>query len=151
AVPDYRNPRPLRGIPGVAIGVRGRPTGCAFAVRCRQRVDRCSSELPALVGIGPRNHLVRCFMAAETPEPAGNAGSRTVRDDGGPPLLAVEGLRATYPSRSSTVVAADDVTFDVADGEAVAIVGESGSGKSTIARCLMGLHAPEAGTIVFDQ
>jgi len=42
------------------------------------------------------------------------------------------------------------VTFTVDRGEAVGLVGESGSGKSTIARCLLALTKPEAGTITYD-
>ncbi len=46
--------------------------------------------------------------------------------------------------------ALDDVTFDVAPGEIVALVGESGSGKSTIARVLAGLYHPTRGSITFE-
>jgi peptide/nickel transport system ATP-binding protein len=46
--------------------------------------------------------------------------------------------------------ALDEVNFEVAPGEIVALVGESGSGKSTIARVLAGLYKPSHGTIVFE-
>ncbi len=53
--------------------------------------------------------------------------------------------------RSAGVLhATDDVTFEVAPSEIVALVGESGSGKSTIARVLAGLYPPTSGTIVFE-
>src|SRR6185437_8693702 len=45
------------------------------------------------------------------------------------------------------VVAADDVSFAVAEGACVALVGESGSGKTTIARAIAGLHPLAGGTI----
>ena len=43
--------------------------------------------------------------------------------------------------------AVDDVSFSVPAGESVAIVGESGSGKTTIAKMIVGLERPTAGTI----
>ena len=46
--------------------------------------------------------------------------------------------------------AVDDVSFTIARGETLGLVGESGCGKSTIARLLVGLHAPTTGSILFD-
>ena len=69
---------------------------------------------------------------------------------GVPSLLDVESLRATFGSRDSEVVAADQVTFAMEMGECLALVGESGSGKTTIARCIVGLHRPAGGRLSFD-
>ena len=46
--------------------------------------------------------------------------------------------------------AVDDVSFTIERGETLGLVGESGCGKSTIARLLVGLHAPTSGSILFD-
>jgi len=59
------------------------------------------------------------------------------------PLLEATGLRKDYGS----VLAVDDVDLAVEAGGSLAIVGESGSGKTTIARMLVGLTRPTAGTI----
>ena len=46
--------------------------------------------------------------------------------------------------------AVDGVSFDIRRGETLALVGESGCGKSTVARLIVGLHAPSRGRIRFD-
>ena len=67
--------------------------------------------------------------------------------DSSVPLLSVRDLHVHFPSpvssnghRSPVVRAVDSVSFDLADGEGLAIVGETGSGKTSIARALLGLH-----------
>jgi ABC-type glutathione transport system ATPase component len=60
------------------------------------------------------------------------------------PVLEVRHLRKEF----GEVVAVDDVSFTLARGSSLAIVGESGSGKSTVARMIVGLERPTAGTIV---
>ena len=54
-----------------------------------------------------------------------------------------------YPQRPNTV-ALDDVAFQVAAGETVAIVGPSGAGKSTIMQMLLRFYDPEVGGITID-
>ncbi len=71
------------------------------------------------------------------------------------PLLSVRGLDKSYPTsggglRASKRKVLREVSFDLAQGEIVALVGESGCGKSTIARQIMRLEQPDAGTILFE-
>jgi oligopeptide/dipeptide ABC transporter ATP-binding protein len=70
-------------------------------------------------------------------------------------LLTVEGLSIGFPARRGLVRAVEDLSFDIAPGETVALVGESGSGKSTAALALTGLLARSAkpvvsGSVMFD-
>ncbi len=60
------------------------------------------------------------------------------------PLLAVRGLRASFPTRRGLVRAVDGLDFEIAGGEVLALLGESGSGKSVTSLALMGLLPPSA-------
>jgi ABC-type glutathione transport system ATPase component len=73
------------------------------------------------------------------------------------PLVAVENLHKVYTPRQGTlarwrriavrgVVAVEGASFNIDAGTTYALVGESGSGKSTIARIVVGLLEPTAGT-----
>ncbi len=63
-------------------------------------------------------------------------------------LLSVEGLVTQFSTSSGLVRAVNGVTWDVEEGETVALVGESGCGKSVSALSIMRLVAPPAGRIV---
>ncbi len=70
------------------------------------------------------------------------------------PLLAVRHLRVEFPTRRGTLVAVDDVSFDIAPGEILGVVGESGAGKSLTGAAVIGLLEPPgriaAGEILLD-
>lgn len=66
------------------------------------------------------------------------------------PILRVTDLRKHYGRGQSRFDALKGVSFDVREGESVAIVGKSGSGKSTLMHLLALLDAPDAGSIALD-
>ncbi len=81
---------------------------------------------------------------------------------GNGPMLEVEGLtryfdvsppflnRVLEGSGRQVVKAVDGVDFRIGKGETFSLVGESGCGKSTVARLVVGLYRPTAGSIVFE-
>lgn len=66
------------------------------------------------------------------------------------PVLQVRDLEVTYPGHPP-VMAVRGVSFSINAGETVALVGESGSGKSSIARAVVGIERPSAGTVLYDE
>ena len=64
-----------------------------------------------------------------------------------PTVLEVDGLRTEFHLKSANVVAVDDVTFEVDEGECVGVVGESGCGKTTVGLSIMKL-LPNVGHVV---
>ena len=73
------------------------------------------------------------------------------------PLLEVEHLRKCFPLKKTLtgkvtqeLVAVDDVSFTLNEGETLGIVGESGCGKTTLGRTILKLHESSGGKIVFE-
>ena len=72
-------------------------------------------------------------------------------------ILKVEHLKkyftkkGMFSSKSTTVRAADDVSFSLKKGEVLVLAGESGSGKSTIAKLILRSIQPDSGKIVFED
>lgn len=62
------------------------------------------------------------------------------------PIIRLEDVSFQYSNADKYAI--EDVSFDVYEGEWLAIVGHNGSGKSTMARLLNGLQYPQKGTIV---
>ena len=77
---------------------------------------------------------MRARMTPSTRGPAQAAGGRAVE---------IAHLRKTY----GTLVAVDDVSFSVAEGEIFGILGPNGAGKTTTVECAVGLRSPDSGTI----
>ena len=66
--------------------------------------------------------------------------------------IKIENLFYTYGKKASnSTLALNDVSFEIADNDFVAIVGETGSGKSTLAQCLNALIIPDQGQVVVDD
>jgi oligopeptide/dipeptide ABC transporter ATP-binding protein len=91
-------------------------------------------------------------MSSESAEQAAVTDGDTDEE----PILSVRELEKYYPVRSGilgrqtgAVRAVDGVSFDLQEGETLAVVGESGCGKSTMAETLIGLNDITGGDVRF--
>lgn len=72
-------------------------------------------------------------------------------------ILKIRGLNKDFKIRSSQLFgppkelhALSNVNLDVYEGETLGIIGESGCGKSTLGKCIIQLHRPTSGSIVYN-
>lgn len=62
--------------------------------------------------------------------------------------VEVKHVSFCYPGTDQKVL--EDVSFDIQEGETIALVGENGAGKSTLVRILSGVLIPDAGEVLVD-
>ncbi|ADP81120.1 dipeptide ABC transporter ATP-binding protein [Pseudofrankia inefficax] len=158
----------------VAPGPPASPDACPYAARCPLADDRCRTKLPPLSGpavaAGPSaagssapgsavpveaGHETLCWYPGRVPaalaEPVVPVPSAREPDRSGRPLVEVASISKGFRDPGGERrLAVDDVSFTLSPGEALGVVGESGSGKTTVARIVLGLVEPDAGSVRLD-
>jgi peptide/nickel transport system ATP-binding protein len=142
----------LDTIPGFLPGLGAELPGCVFTDRCGLAEDICRQQEPDLFDLG-RDHFSRCHFhekAQSLPRDTEAAPALAERKDHGDriPVISTRNVRKTFHQEGHEVRAVEDITFNLAPGETLGLVGESGSGKTTLARLLLGLTAPDEGSVV---
>jgi len=66
-------------------------------------------------------------------------------------VLKMDKLSKNYHSKDGVVVALEDITLDINDGEYIAIVGPSGCGKSTLLNIIGGIDSKSGGDIIINE
>src|SRR5271169_1165360 len=103
-----------------------------FTILC-QRVVEVDMEL-----VSTESHL-----PAISPHQGLNPSGTLAR----PKVIQAKNLRKEYATGKGRLVLFDGLSFEVAEGEMLAIVGESGAGKSTLLHILGALDSPSAGGV----
>ncbi|MFT4064927.1 ABC transporter ATP-binding protein [Paraburkholderia sp.] len=143
--------------------------GCIYAERCRLADERCRREAPPPYRLcaAHGDQMARCHyheraieLPRATPEAMPDApeasdaldaaakpnDAKELRRTG--PVLRARNLSKTFHASGTPLRAVDDVSLELASGETLGLVGESGSGKTTLARLMLGLLAPDAGSVL---
>jgi ABC-2 type transport system ATP-binding protein len=83
----------------------------------------------------------------DIPPPGGNTaavpGTPGVAD--GTPIIRIDHISKVFKDKTKTVVAVNDISFEVMKGEIFGLLGSNGAGKSTLIRILTTLLSPTAG------
>jgi peptide/nickel transport system ATP-binding protein len=140
----------LDTIPGFLPAPGEVPAGCIFAARCALADEQCRTQSPPPYDVGPER-TSRCHHHDQAPS-LPRATPEDIRlpppDDAAAPVISLRGVAKTYTVRNDKVRALDGVDLDMRLGETLGLVGESGSGKTTLARVLLGLTAPDEGSML---
>jgi NitT/TauT family transport system ATP-binding protein len=67
-----------------------------------------------------------------------------------PPRASFDRVSLEFETANGLLRVVDDISFDIQDGEFIAIIGPSGCGKTTMMSMLAGFHAPTAGRVLVD-
>jgi D-methionine transport system ATP-binding protein len=65
-------------------------------------------------------------------------------------IIEIKNLNKTFGEGDGAVVALDDISLEIGQGEIFGIIGLSGAGKSTLVRCINLLERPTAGSVIVD-
>lgn len=88
--------------------------------------------------------------SGQAADAASTAPAGAGRPSSAQPIIVAEHLHKTFHTSSGEIPAVQDVSLQINPGSTLGLVGESGSGKSTVARLVMGLYAPDEGSVHLD-
>ena len=140
----------LDTIPGFLPQLGAELKGCVYTDRCALAQDICRREEPPLYEVG-EGHRSRCHFheqAQELPRATAAKAVKRASTEDGEPVVRTTGMRKTFHQEGHDIHALADISFALKPGETLGLVGESGSGKTTLARTLLGLTAPDEGSVV---
>ncbi|MBB6227617.1 ATP-binding cassette subfamily C protein LapB [Polymorphobacter multimanifer] len=136
---------------GVAL-VQDRAISLGALIAVSMLAGRCVAPLAQVAALATRLSQSRqAFLALDALIAQGAEGDGQLHRLRRPVMagqISFRNVSFTYPG--ARMPALDDVSFDIAPGERVAVLGRTGSGKSTLTRLILGLYTPQSGAVLVD-
>ena len=156
----------LNPIPGMPPSLLNPPPGDAFAIRNPRALAIDYEQTPPMFKVSDTHYAATWLLDERAPrikKPSvlndrlqknrnsyKQPSDKTEREQT-PVLIEARNLKQYFRIRSDyTIQAVDDVSFEIREGEIMALVGETGCGKSTTARTLAGIYHPTDGEIFYQ-
>lgn len=164
----------LNPIPGMPPSLLNPPSGDAFAIRNPQALAIDYEETPPMFKVSDTHYAATWLLDERAPriekpsvlkdrlqknrssykqpsDKTEESSSQKTEREQNPVLIEARNLKQYFRIRSNyTIHAVDDVSFEIREGEIMALVGETGCGKSTTARTLAGIYHPTDGEIFYQ-
>ncbi len=151
--------KPMRCIEGTTPDLSIEPHGDAFAPRNPYAMKIDYEKQPPWFKVTDTHYAAAWLLDERAPHveppwpPRKTQRSDTTTDTDKrhrPEVLCAQHLSKDFMlDGSHRLIAVDDVSFSLHEGEIMGLLGESGSGKSTLARLITGMYAPSSGRISF--
>ncbi len=143
-----RDEATLDTIPGTLPPLGADIQGCVYADRCAIAEDICREVEPDLIPLSGQR-VSRCHFPDRAPFlPRTVAAEPSQRNEVTKPLVKIRNTSKTFMQDGQPVYALSEIDLTIHAGETVALVGESGSGKTTLAKVLLGIYAPDEGSVI---
>ncbi|MDD1680156.1 MAG: ATP-binding cassette domain-containing protein [Methanoregula sp.] len=91
------------------------------------------------------------FLSPSSKDPARTDGLTSALPEITEDIIRIDHITKKFESKAKTVIAVDDISFDVKRGEIFGLLGPNGAGKSTLIRILTTLMQPTKGTAFVDR
>jgi len=154
---DDDRTRALVPIEGLPPNLQQKSEHCPFLPRCPQALLECRAKgVPELVKV-EEEHWASCYnekLDISMRQSDKRISEKVISDEN---ILEVKDVYMSFHAKSlpftkkaPPLKILEGINFNLRRGETLGLVGESGCGKTTIAKCILRLHSPESGSIIFD-
>ncbi len=151
-----KSERALFTIPGTLPQIGANLPTCVYVDRCALADELCATEVPPVVDVNEdtdrARHVSRCHHIDRLDQMPAPPVDESGGGLGGKVVFRMNDVSKTFHQHGHDVPALVGVQLDIGTGETLGLVGETGSGKTTLAKAMLGIYQPDAGSeITLDE